>query len=272
MAEQLTDKDWVMLAQCLDDPNIKSQLKKKISSAKKSKQKSEHVPKQTVRERVEQQSEQQPAQPEPAPEPREHSERERSEQQRKRTSGKTYRTPEQPEPSPDQDGEPELQGATAGIYAVPVYKRPRPKKVPQNIQRKQQYLDAIANKDDSIRKEVEINGKKTNRKKSYREWCREQFEPEYNDGKFTVKDQKIAPRKVFQSTVVREAYKLVQNNPKLKGPDGGNIRLKTIAKAIKNFGDVYRDPNFFTFIQDPVACRDMINDFAMELEELIKQY
>lgn len=228
MSEQLSDRDWQFLAQALDDPKIKKQLKQKIAT----KQVSDEYDDSEYEE-------------ETAP------------VVRKRTSGASYRTP------------PKEDTKAAKKVTVPAA-TPKKQRVPANIKRKQQYLEACANKDPSTNKQVQIDGKTVSRKKGYKEWYKEQFGPGYNGEKFTIKDSKVAPRKVFQATIVKEAYKLVQNNPALKGRNGNSLRLKIMSSAMKNFEDVYKDQNFLTYIQDPKACSDMINDFAMELEEQIK--
>ena len=184
-------------------------------------------------------------------------------EKRTRTNGTSYRT------QPVQE-EPELNGATAGAYGVPIVP-PHEKKhrVSANVRRRQEYLEAIAKHDKSVQKEVEIGGKKVSRKKGYKEWYNDQYAPGFDGEKFTIKNKKAAPRKVFQATIVKEAYKLVQNDPRLKGKEGNNLRLKVMSTAMKNFQDVYQDENFLTFVQDPQACKDMINDFAIELENQI---
>ena len=73
-------------------------------------------------------------------------------------------------------------------------------------------------------------------------------------------------KKIFQTTIMKEAYKLVQDHPELKGKQGAKLRLNICTKAMKAFEPVYMDPNFMFFIQDPDSCKDLIEDFAAELE------
>ena len=158
--------------------------------------------------------------------------------------------------------------------STPCAKRSAPEKkrrVSANIRKKQKYLEACANKDASVNKQVEIDGRTISRKKGYKEWYNEQYGPGYDGQKFTIKDNNVAPRKVFQSTIVKEAYKLVQYDERLKKAGGNSLRLKIMSAAMKNFEDVYKDPNFFTYIQDPKACADLINDFAFELKDQLSR-
>ena len=249
MGEQLNDKDWDYIADCLEDPKFKQFLQKKRTAGMNKAQAQQESDDDD--ELVDDDSEDEPAE-QIAPKPR------------KRTNGSSYRTSTKIE-------EPILKGGTAGAYAVPSPPQKK-QRVSATIRRKQQYLEACANKDSSVNKKVEIDGKTFTRKKGYKEWYKEQYGPQYDGTKFTMKNTNVAPRKVFQSTIVKEAYKLVQNNPKLKGKNGNSLRLKIMSSSMKKFEDVYKDPNFLQYIQDPHACTDLINDFAMELEEQIAKF
>ena len=235
MDEQLNEKDWETLEKCFKDPKIKEYLQSKYAQDDSAR------PDQEALEDAEPDQDIEPTDSVP----------------KKRTNGSSYR-----------------KTTTAGAYSVPIVgqePKQRKQRVSATIKRKQEYLQACANRDVSVNKEVEINGKKCTRKKGYKEWYKEQYGPQFDGNKFTMKNTNIAPRKVFQGTIVKEAYKLVQNNPKLKGKDGNTLRLKIMSSAMKKFEDVYKDANFLTYIQDPKACSDLINDFAMELEEQITQ-
>ena len=238
MADQLTDAEWEHLASVMGNPKVQQYLQQTFAAQK------EGIPEGAIEE-------------EDAPKPKKQS----KPKTRTRTNGASYHTQAEIE-------EPEESAAnTAGTYQVPQKKT----RVSAAIRRKQQYLEACANKDASVNKQIERDGKTLSRKKGYKEWYREQYGPGYDGKKFTIKDAKVAPRKVFQSTIVKEAYKLVQDNPQLKGRNGNTLRLKIMSGAMKNFEDVYKDVNFFNYIQDPQACSDMINDFAMELQDQINK-
>ena len=91
--------------------------------------------------------------------------------------------------------------------------------------------------------------------------------PTFNGSSFDLpKDGTKSAKKIFQTTIMKEAYKLVQDHPELKGKQGAKLRLNICTKAMKAFEPVYKDPNFMFFIQDPDSCRDLIQDFAAELE------
>lgn len=69
-------------------------------------------------------------------------------------------------------------------------------------------------------------------------------------------------RQLFQKTILKEAFKLVKDHPKLKGKNGNKLRLKACNAALNKFKDVYMDPNFESFIED----QNLVQDFADELE------
>ena len=96
---------------------------------------------------------------------------------------------------------------------------------------------------------------------------RRQPKPTYNGSSFDLPQGGTkSAKKIFQTTIMKEAYKLVQDHPELKGKQGAKLRLNICTKAMKAFEPVYKDPNFMFFIQDPDSCRDLIEDFAAELE------
>lgn len=96
---------------------------------------------------------------------------------------------------------------------------------------------------------------------------RKQPQPKFNGSSFDLpKGGTKSAKKIFQTTIMKEAYKLVQDHPQLKGKAGAKLRLNICTKAMKAFEPVYKDPNFMFFIQDPDSCRDLIDDFATELE------
>ena len=91
--------------------------------------------------------------------------------------------------------------------------------------------------------------------------------PAFNGSTFTLPEGGTkSQRKIFQTSILKEAYKLIQNHPKLKGKAGAKTRLKICNAAMKQFKSVYEDPNFLYFIQDPQSCQSLIEDFADELE------
>ena len=91
--------------------------------------------------------------------------------------------------------------------------------------------------------------------------------PSFNGSTFTLPEGGTkSQRKIFQTSILKEAYKLVQDDPRLKGKAGGKLRLKICNAAMKEFKSVYEDPNFLFFIQDPASCQSIIQDFAAELE------
>ena len=92
--------------------------------------------------------------------------------------------------------------------------------------------------------------------------------PAFNGSTFTLPEGGTkSQRKIFQTSILKEAYKLVQDkDPRLKGKQGSKLRLKICNEALKEFKSVYEDPNFLFFIQDPSSCQSLIEDFAAELE------
>ena len=91
--------------------------------------------------------------------------------------------------------------------------------------------------------------------------------PTYNGKTFALPDDGTkSQRKIFQTSILKEAYKLIQDqDPRLKGKSGSKLRLKICNQALKAFKSVYEDPNFLYFIQDPESCQSLIQDFAAEL-------
>ena len=91
--------------------------------------------------------------------------------------------------------------------------------------------------------------------------------PTFNGKVFSVpEDGTKSQRKIFQTSILKEAYKLIQDSdPRLKGKAGAKLRLKICNQAMKAFKSVYEDPNFMDFIQDPESCQSLIQDFAAEL-------
>ena len=69
-------------------------------------------------------------------------------------------------------------------------------------------------------------------------------------------------RKLFQKTIMKEAYKLVSNHKKLKGKSGAKLRLRICNAALNKFKSVYEDPDFESMTHD----KDLVQDFADELE------
>ena len=92
--------------------------------------------------------------------------------------------------------------------------------------------------------------------------------PAFNGRTFTLPEGGTkSQRKIFQTSILKEAYKLVQDkDPRLRGKAGSKLRLKICNNALKEFKSVYEDPNFLYFIQDPQSCQSLIRDFAAELE------
>ena len=92
--------------------------------------------------------------------------------------------------------------------------------------------------------------------------------PAFNGSTFTLPEGGTkSQRKIFQTSILKEAYKLVQDkDPRLRGKQGAKLRLKICNEALKEFKSVYEDPNFLYFIQDPASCQSLIDDFAAELE------
>ena len=133
------------------------------------------------------------------------------------------------------------------------------------LERKLEYLQACANGDKSVYKE----GSK--RKKGYRQWCDEQYAPGYDGQTFSLKDKTVSGRKLFQSTIVKEAYKSVQNEPALKGASGNSLRLKIISAAMKTFEPVYKSEHFQNQIQNQRDANAIVKDFSKELQKQLKK-
>ena len=124
MADQLTDAEWEHLASVMGNPKVQQYLQQTFAAQK------EGIPEGAIEE-------------EDAPKPKKQS----KPKTRTRTNGASYHTQAEIE-------EPEESAAnTAGTYQVPQKKT----RVSAAIRRKQQYLEACANKDASGRK-VTKNG------------------------------------------------------------------------------------------------------------------
>ena len=130
------------------------------------------------------------------------------------------------------------------------------------IERKLEYLQACASNDPTIYKQD------SRRKKGYRQWCNEQYGAGYDGKTFNLKDKTVNGRKLFQSTIVKQAYSMIKDKyPELKGTKGNTLRLKIISAAMKRFEPVYKSPHFQTQIQSERNANIMVKDFAVELQK-----
>ena len=181
---------------------------------------------------------------------------------KKRRSTKKGPTSVVPAPAPA-SAPSQVTPAVAPAYIIP------PCGPKSTLEKKLEYLEACAAGDPSVMHSVTTNGKTYNRKKGYRQWYTEQYGTAYDGKTFNVKDQGMNTRKLYQGTIMKEAYKRVKENPALKGVANNNIRLKVMSGAMKTFEHVYKDPNFKARLNNPNDVEALINSCAQELSSQI---
>ena len=181
---------------------------------------------------------------------------------KKRRSTKKAPTSVVPAPAPA-SAPSQVTPAVAPAYIIP------PCGPKSTLEKKLEYLEACAAGDPSVMHSVTTNGKTYNRKKGYRQWYTEQYGTAYDGKTFNVKDQGMNARKLYQGTIMKEAYKRVKENPALKGVANNNIRLKVMSGAMNTFEHVYKDPNFKARLNNPNDVEALINSCAQELSSQI---
>lgn len=181
---------------------------------------------------------------------------------KKRRSTKKAPTSVVPAPAPA-SAPAQVTPAVAPAYIIP------PCGPKSTLEKKLEYLEACAAGDPSVMHSVTTNGKTYNRKKGYRQWYTEQYGTAYDGKTFNVKDQGMNARKLYQGTIMKEAYKRVKENPALKGVANNNVRLKVMSGAMKTFEHVYKDPNFKARLNNPNDVEALINSCAQELSSQI---
>ena len=181
---------------------------------------------------------------------------------KKRRSTKKAPTSVVPAPAPA-SAPAQVTTAVAPAYIIP------PCGPKSTLEKKLEYLEACAAGDPSVMHSVTTNGKTYNRKKGYRQWYTEQYGTAYDGKTFNVKDQGMNARKLYQGTIMKEAYKRVKENPALKGVANNNVRLKVMSGAMKTFEHVYKDPNFKARLNNPNDVEALINSCAQELSSQI---